>query len=64
MGTNGGMRWPDGSIPQAYTILVRARYLPGGAHNRIWTSPSFNWLCGWWNNQMGIAHFNYWVTQP
>ena len=23
-----------------------------------------NWLCGWWNNQVGVAYFNQWMTNP
>jgi hypothetical protein len=44
-----------------YTFIYVARY-NGGTKRRIFASPSQNWLTGFYNGWVGVAHHNAWIT--
>ena len=56
-----GMQFPPGSIPNQFTIVVRAAMMPG-ANGRIFTGGATNWLLGWWNGVMQVAYFQDWTV--
>ena len=55
--------WPEGSIPNKYTILSLTKY-NGNNRSRILTSygGNTNWLHGHWAGQRGICYYEGWKT--
>lgn len=63
--TTASMTFPNGILPQTYTIIHLARY-NGATMGRIIQSvvTGINWLSGHYAGRSGVAHHNKWITQP
>lgn len=62
--TNASIQWPNGSIPEQFTICSITRYT-GGANQRILQSSSVgksNWFHGHNNNNNGVVYYESWMT--
>ena len=55
--TDTRIEFPDGSIPQQFTILGLTRY-NGGTRRRILQASGANWLHGHWGSQRGAVFYN------
>ena len=59
----GGQRdtitWPNGSIPENFTILSLTRWT-GGSRQRILSSINGNWLHGHWGGRRGVFYYEGW----
>ena len=59
--TQSSLYWPEGSIPDSFTICSITRYT-GGTNQRIISATAGDWLHGHHQNYMGKAHYNGWKT--
>lgn len=53
--TNTNIKFPNGTLPRAYTICALTKYLPG-PKQRILQSDKFNYLIGHWSGLQGIIY--------
>jgi hypothetical protein len=49
-------------LPTGYTLFHVARYIRGGATQRIIGASSGNWLSGFWSGNDAVTHHNGWLT--
>jgi hypothetical protein len=56
-----GLRFPSGSIPIRFTILIAARYT-GSVKGKILQAVESDWLLGSWDSNNGVGYFGRWVT--
>lgn len=57
---SGTVLWPQGILPETYTLFHVARY--NGTEQRIFTGYSNDWLSGFWNGLSGQAFHSEWLT--
>jgi hypothetical protein len=60
-GINGSITIPINLTITTYTIIAIARY-KGTNNSRIVSSPSANWLMGWWGGQTNKYYAEGWVS--
>lgn len=61
-GTTGTkVYFPDGSIPEKFTICSVTRY-SGTSKLRILQGARSNWLHGHWSGKVGVAYYVGWIT--
>lgn len=53
--------FPNGSIPNNFTIASISKYT-SGSNKRILQGKNSNWLHGHWDNNTGVAYYNGWKT--
>ena len=63
--TTASITFPNGVLPQTYTVIHLARY-NGGNRGRIIQAvvSGTNWLSGHYAGRSGVAYHNKWITQP
>ena len=63
--TTASMTFPNGVLPQTYTVIHLARY-NGATRGRIIQAvvTGTNWLSGHYAGRSGVAYHNKWITQP
>lgn len=68
-GINDSITFPNGSIPQEFTIASITRYLGSGQYNgkvgfdRILTAKNIDWFHGHNDTNVGVCKYSNWETQ-
>lgn len=61
-GTEDGITFPPGILPNTYTLFHVAGHIPGSPFGRIFDGVKNNWLSGFWGGKVGLAHHDRWIT--
>jgi len=61
-GTEDGITFPPGILPNTYTLFHVAGHIPGSPFGRIFDGVDSNWLSGFHSTRSGSAYHGKWIT--